>query len=318
LIRRERADLVLIVSSRLPAALIAARRERVPTLIYAAEIHHGPGVGSRPRRRLGLGLLRLTARGADAVIVPSRTAAAQFPAALRAKVRVVYPPVTADSARGDAERFRRRHGIGAHEPCILVVGNLTPPRGQDLLLRCLPSIRSRVAGARLVLVGPTFDRPRDVAFEAELGALAKTLGISSALTLAGYEPEIADAYAAASVVVNPGLSTHPESFGLAACEALVAGRPVVTARVGAVSEVLDGVPGVEMVPPGDPEQLADAVVRMLVDSERAGGAARDGGQEVLRRFPPERSMAAFREVVEGIAPAARHRSTPGRASSPPS
>jgi phosphatidylinositol alpha-1,6-mannosyltransferase len=318
LIRRKRPDLVLIVSSRLPAALIAARRERVPTLVYAAEIHHGPGVGSRPRRRLGSRLLTLTARGADAVIVPSRTAAAQFPGSLRAKVSVVYPPISSDCASGDADGFRRRHGIAANGPCMLAVGNLTPPRGQDLLIRCLPSIRSRVEGALLVLVGPTFDRPRDVAFEAELRALAKKLGISPAVTLAGYERRIADAYAAASVVVNPGRSTHPESFGLAACEALVAGRPVVTTRVGAVSEVLEGIPGVEVVPPGDPDHLADAVVRVLLESERAGRAAREGGREVLRRFPPDRSMVAFREVVERIPLGSQQRSEPGWTSSRPS
>jgi N-acetylglucosaminyl-diphospho-decaprenol L-rhamnosyltransferase len=298
LIRRERPDVVLIISSMLPAALIAARRERVPAVVYAAEIYRGREVPSRPRRLVGTALLALTGRAAIAVIASSRTVAAQFPASVRAKVTVIYPPIPANYARGDAEGFRRRHGIAPDEQCILAVGNLTRDRGQDVLLRSLPSIRSAVEGARLVLVGPTFDRPKDIAFEAELRALAETLGVSPAVTFAGYELDMAGAYAAAAVLVSP--TRTYESFGMAACEALVAGRPIVATRVGAVSEVLDGVPGAELIPPGEPKALASAVVRALRDPELARRTAREGGQEVLRRFAPERSLVAFRELVERI------------------
>ena len=300
LIRRERPDLVLIVSSMLPAALIAARREGVPALVYAAEIYHGPEVASRARRLVGTALIALTGRAASAVIASSGTVAAQFPASVRAKVTVMYPPIPANSAGGDAAGFRRRHGIAPDEPCILAVGNLTPGRGQDVLLRSLPSIRSEVEGARLVLVGPTFDRPKDIAFEAELRALAKGLDVSTAVTFAGYERDMAGAYAAAAVVANPS-RTHPESFGMAACEALVAGRPVVATRVGAVSEVLDGVPGAELVPPGDQASLARAMVTTLTDAE-ASGRAVAGGEAIAKRFPPERSLETFRRVIGGIVP----------------
>jgi glycosyltransferase involved in cell wall biosynthesis len=294
LIRRERPDLVLIVSSMLPAPLVAARRERVPVLVYAGD--------PRPRAaRAAWCLIALTGRAASAVIAPSRTVAMQFPASVQAKVTVMYPPIPANHAGGDAEGFRRRHGIAPDEPCILTVGNLTPGRGQDVLLRSLPSIRLAVEGARLVLVGPTFDRPKDIAFEAELRVLAKELGLSSAVTFAGYERDMAGAYAAAAVVVNPARHTHAESFGIAACEALVAGRPVVATRVGALPEVLDGVPGAELVAPGNQGSLARAVVATLKDDE-APRRALAGGHAIANRFPPERSLETFRRVVGEIVP----------------
>src|SRR5206468_5367980 len=280
LIRERQPDFVLVVSTMLPAALLAARREGVPAVVYASELHRGPEVESELRRIGGMRLLSLTQRLASELIACSKGVADQFPAwsrngRQRAPVTTIYPPIPNTYGGGDGTAFRDRHDIDEATSCIVTVGNVTRGRGQDLLIEALPAIRQAVPGARCVIVGPTFARPKDVAFERALVELCRERGLTDAVTLTGEEALIDDAYAAASVVVNPART--PESFGRVACEALVAGRPVVATSVGAVPEVLDGSPGAELVPPGDASAIAEAVAATLADAEaprraRAGGA----------------------------------------------
>ena len=151
-----------------------------------------------------------------------------------------------------------------------------------------------------MIVGPTFARPKDVAFERALVERCRERGVTDAVTLTGEETRIADAYAAASVVVNPART--PESFGRVACEALVAGRPVVATRVGAVTEALSEDGRTRLIPPEDPAALAAAVIATLRDPALGDPGVGEDGASVLRRFAPESSMAAFREVIQRVAP----------------
>ena len=105
--------------------------------------------------------------------------------------------------------------------------------------------------------------------------------------------------AAADVVVNPRRSG--EAFGRVACEALVAGRPVVAMREGAVPEVLRDGETALLVAPGDSAALAGAAVRLLDDPTSRERLVAEGRRDVLRRFAPERSLAEFSRVVEEVA-----------------
>ena len=299
-IERARPDVMIVASTLLPAALLAARRRRVPVITYATELHADPVIEVALRRVVGARMIHLTKRLGAEVIACSHPVAAQFEDARGggARVTTIHPPIDGSYGDGDGAAFRRRHGISPEDSCIVAVGNLTPGRGQDVLLEAMPAIRRALPGARCVLVGPTFDRPKDAAFERSLRHLARDRGLAGAVTFAGTEKRIADAYAASAVVVNPARA-HPESFGRVACEALVAGRPVVATAVGAVPEVLDGVPGVELVPPGDPAALATAVTAAATDPDGPRRATL-GGEMVRERFPEERSLEAFRRVVGGL------------------
>jgi glycosyltransferase involved in cell wall biosynthesis len=69
------------------------------------------------------------------------------------------------------------------------------------------------------------------------------------------------------------LPSHAEPFGTVLAEAMAAGTPVVATAVGGLPEVVtDGVDGA-LVPPGRPDALADAVMRVLADGERLGRQA---------------------------------------------
>ena len=102
------------------------------------------------------------------------------------------------------------------------------------------------------------------------------------------------------MVVNPARFAEP--FGRVAAEALVAGRPVVASRIGAIPEVVrDGRDGL-LVEPDDPEALADAVIRLLDDSALAERLVRSGRERVLERFGYEQDLAAWTAALVGAAP----------------
>ncbi len=301
-LRAVRPDLAVIVTTTLPAQLLAARLERVPTILYVGELVRGPAVrpGGPLKRAFGAALIAFTGRLAGAVIACSETVARQFRGRARGRVTTIYPPIRDPLADGDRDGFRRRTGIGPGAASVATIGNLSSGRGQDVLIRALPRILDEIPDARCVIAGLPLPREQDVAYGEELLGLAERLGVGERVEFAGFVDELADVLAAADVVVNPARAG--ESFGRVACEALVAGRPVVATRVGAVPEVLRDGETALLVPPDDPAALAEAVERVLRDPGLAARMARRGREDVLTRFGAGRSMERFRSVVRAVAP----------------
>ncbi|MEA2407369.1 MAG: hypothetical protein QOE69_1488 [Thermoleophilaceae bacterium] len=289
-LRERRPDLVIAVTTVLPALVVAARLERVPCVVYAAELH-------APRRRAaGRALVTGTAGLAQGIVACSAAVASQFPRRPRRPLAVAYPPVGEEYAGGDREAGRARLGIVGGEPCLLVVGSISPGRGQDVAIGALASIRQRLPGARLAVVGAPHARAVDLMYASELRSLAARCGVEDAVVLAGTAESMADVYAAADIVLNPARS--PEGFGRVAAEALRAGRPVVASRVGAIPEVVrDGIDAL-LVEPADEAALASAVVRLAEDRALAERLVESGRQRVLERFGREQDLAAWKSVVD--------------------
>jgi glycosyltransferase involved in cell wall biosynthesis len=294
-LRERRPDLVVAVTTVLPALVLAARLERVPVLVYAAEVYEQRWKSAPLLRLWGALLATGTALLAGGVVCCSQLVARQFPRRLRRPVAVAYPPVGSEYEGGDRDGARARYGVADAEPCIAVVGSVSRGRGQDVTLRALPRIRERFPGAALLVVGAPHPRPVDLEFARELRTLAAELGIQEVVVFAEPTDAMADVYAAADIVVNPARFAEP--FGRVAPEALLAGRPVVASRVGAIPEVLrDGVDGV-LVDPDDPEELAAAVSRLAADPGLAGRLAETGRRRVLERFGYEQDLAAWQHVI---------------------
>jgi glycosyltransferase involved in cell wall biosynthesis len=289
-----RPDLVITTSVMLPAAVHAASREGLPVLVHASELLSPERLPSAPKRIVAARLLRWTARRATMVVACSEAVAGQF-AADGTRVETLYPPIADIYGDGDRQLFRRRYGIADGQPCVVAVGNITRGRGQDVLLRAFAILREQLPAARCLIVGEPFERDRDLGYRDRLGNLVDGLGLSGAVDFAGAVEEAADVYAAADLVVNP--ARIPESFGRVACEALIAGRPVVSTRVGAVPEVLRDGESALLVEPDDPDQLAASMLRLLTEPELAAELASEGRADVLRRFAPEPVAARFSQLV---------------------
>ncbi len=176
----------------------------------------------------------------------------------------VAPPWTADGA-----------------PVVGFVGRIEPRKGTLDLVRAAPAIRAVLPDARVVVVG---DDPygTDPAYTA-------TVTASREVEHHGWVPNAPGLMRHFDVLVLP---SHEEPFGTVLAEAMAVGTPVVATRVGGLAEVVDdGVTG-RLVAPGDPAQLAAAVLEVLRDRERMGAAAR----ERARRFDASR----YAERVERL------------------
>jgi rhamnosyl/mannosyltransferase len=176
-------------------------------------------------------------------------------------------------------------------PLALFLGVLRPYKGLQILLRAMTKVRGR-----LLIAGRGPHR-------GDLEALAQQLGVSDQITFLGEvsETERRRLLHACDVFVLPSVNRN-ESFGIAQLEAMVCGKPVIS------SDLPTGVRIVNqhertglLVPPGDPDALADALNRLLGDGRlRAslGQAARARvQQEFDREAMIERTLGVYDEVV---------------------
>ena len=232
----------------------AARVARVPTVV-AGRRSLGTFKEGRP---LLLAAERLATRATDLLIANANAVAAdtvrqeQVPIA---KIAVVYNglPEAAFTKLPPAE-------IETIHPVVLCVANLKAYKGHRYLLEAIGRLQSRARPCTLLLAGDGEER-------AELECQADQLNLD--VRFLGQSAEVRRLLARADVVVLPSLQ---EGMSNAVMEAMAAERPVVATRVGGTPELLEG-RGI-LVPPSDPEALADAIERMLDDPSHAALLAR--------------------------------------------
>jgi glycosyltransferase involved in cell wall biosynthesis len=211
---------------------------------------------------------------------------------------VIPPGVDATEAPGDRNRFREAHGLTGADPCIAVVANVTSGRGQDVLLRALPTLRDDLPAVHCVFAGKPLDRPADRAYLDSLHHMAVELGVADRVTFLGFVVPVSDVYAGADIVVNP--VRVKEGFPTVAIEALAARRPVVAACVGAVPEVLrDGIDAL-LVEPDDSAQLATAIATLWKDQSLRARLVESGQARVLAEYRERASVDAFCSFVDRV------------------
>ncbi|MDR3521959.1 MAG: glycosyltransferase family 4 protein [Acidocella sp.] len=178
------------------------------------------------------------------------------------RLRIIPGGVDADKfdpalVQGDRmAKLARDWRLDVDTPIIMLAGRLTEWKGQRVLIAALAMMRH--ANAVAVLVGS--DQGRET-YAQSLISQAESLGVSGRLRMVGHTEDMPAALMLADIVVNA--STDPEGFGRTVVEAQAMGRVVIaTDHGGAGDTILDGETGF-LVPPGDPQALANALDHAL-------------------------------------------------------
>jgi len=183
-------------------------------------------------------------------------------------------------------------GIPPDAPLAGIIARLIPQKGHTYLLTAFAKVIEALPEARLLVVGDGYLR-------GDLERQARELRITRRVTFTGWRDDIPRIMADLNLLILPSLW---EGFGLVLLEAMMMGKPVVASRVSAIPEIVeDGVTGL-LVPPRDPEALAEAIIALLQDRERAEAMGQAGRERVERYFTVERMVqqtkALYEELIE--------------------
>jgi len=240
---------------------------------------------------LARGLYRRTA---DKVVFVSKGAFQDGRIRLRLpddKAIVIYNPIV-DNALFDMSKEAVEHPWFAREreePTILAVGRLTREKGFSYLLKAFCQARNTIP-ARLVVIGEGEERQ-------QLTNLAETLEIEGDVAFLEFQSNPYRFMARADLFA---LSSLWEGLPTVLVEAMACGVPVVSTQCPSGPEeiVTDGVDGL-LVPPADPEALAEAIIEVLANPEMARKMALAGKQRA-EDFRAENIVRQYERLFESV------------------
>lgn len=230
-------------------------------------------------------LMRQTLRRARAIIVSDRVLVENTPLLREFEDKCHVVPFGIDTTRYDWPKCEPHH-VNDRGRLVLACGRLVPYKGFDVLIRAAVNRTFETW-----IIGEGAERPR-------LEQLIRDLGVGDRVKLLGSVSDYdrIKLMCLADVFVMPSV-TNAETFGLVQLEAMAAGRPIVnTALHTAVPRVARHGMEAITVPPGDTEQLGEAIDTLIRDPERRRRMGLSARTRVLTRY----SATAFKDGLETV------------------
>jgi phosphatidyl-myo-inositol dimannoside synthase len=283
-----------------PLGLLAARARHAGAGRVLASTHgHEVGWSMLPGAR---SVLRRIGDDSDVVTYVSRYTRGRFASAFGPEAALEHLPPGVDTERfrpdpASRTEMRARYGLG-QRPTVVCLSRLVPRKGQDMLIRALPSIRQRVDGAALVIAGggPYLDTLR---------GLAEQFGVTDHVTFTGGVPsaDLPAYHAMADVFAMPcrtrGAGLDVEGLGIVFLEASATGVPVIAGSSGGAPETVRHNKTGMVVDGRSVRQIADAVSELLADPDRAAAMGAAGRKWITARWRWDDLAGRLSDLIRG-------------------
>jgi len=238
---------------------------------------------------------RRSVRQAHTILANSQatreTMCASFPWFDRARMVVIYNPV-------DTERFlsfpgadvRGELGLQREAFVTAIVGRLVEQKGHETFLKAFANVLAEQPAAVALIVG-------DGELLGPLRALAEQLGLRDAARFTGQVKVVQPYYDACDVVAIPSLY---EGFCFTALEAQLMAKPVVASDTSSLPEIVKDETTGFLVPPGDPDALADRLLQLARSTELRKEMGEAGRQAARERFDASQIYDELESLFERV------------------
>lgn len=245
---------------------------RIPVIMTEHSRHYLDG---RVRRRWEK---RFFAYGLDALVEVSpqlMEASAVKDGVSRRKLRIILNGVDiAALQQADGSDFRKEIAASENHFLIGSVGRLEHIKGPDVLLEAFAAMAESIPEARLVYTGSG-------SMESYLRERTAALGLRNRVVLAGARSDIPQILAALDCFVMPSRS---EGLPFALLEAMAAGKPVISTRVGHIPDILKHEHNGCLVPPESSDELAKTLLSVIRNSALRNHIAKQAPEIVQRQY----------------------------------
>ncbi len=199
-----------------------------------------------------------------------------------------------DVTNRDVNRIRRQLRVDPEDFLCGCVGEIIKRKGQVYLFQALKRIVAAVPNFKLVLLGrfrreePYTQKLRSILLKEQLFGRVKWLGLRE---------NVQDFMTAFDLLAVPSVE---EPLGLVAVESLAAGTPVVAAKTGGLPEIVKDNQCGLLVPPQDPDALADAIIKLAIDKSTRDKMGFYGQQFVHKEFETGELCDRVEEIYQQV------------------
>ena len=278
LIRQERPRIVHTHTSK--AGFLgrwAAWLCRIPIIVHTPHGHVFWGYFGPCRTRFFIALERWTARITTKLVMLTEREKAdhmRFRIAPEEKFSVIHSGVDLSRFRPDPARkaeIRSALEIPSESIVVATVGRLTAVKGQETLIRATAKCLRQGEKLYLLILG-------EGELRSNLEALSAELGIAEAVRFLGWRPDVASVINACDIFCLPSLN---EGMGKAIVEAMAMGKPVIASDVGGIPDLVIPEENGILVPPGDSNALAKAILNLRDHPEMSVKMGEQGREKAL-------------------------------------
>ncbi len=296
LMRQKKYDIVHTHNSKAGfIGRLAAKISRVPIIVHTIHGFAFHEYERPPRRILFILLERFAARLCDKLITisePLKEWGLRLGIGRPEKYITIYSGIEAEKFKINIniDEKKKELGIKPKEKIVGVVAKLWEGKGHETILEAAPQVIKEIPDVKFLFVGEGYLREK-------LETQVRELGLSNNIIFTGFRADIPEITATFDLALLVSLF---EGMGRVLLEAMVMRKPVVATKVGGIVDVVrDGETGI-LVPPGDADALAKAIVTLLKDEELARRMGEAGRKRIDERFTARTMVERITEVYEEL------------------
>ena len=216
----------------------------------------------------------------------------------KSKIVVEYPPVDFDRFDHSLKTsdHRAQFAIAESTPLFGIFGMLEEWKGHHVFLDAAKMVIDAIPDSIAFIIGDAPAQNRE--YREQLVSQCAQLGIEKHVVFTGFREDIPELMGMIDVIVHA--SIIPEPFGKVVIEGMAMRKPVVATEAGGPTEVIESGYDGFLVPPNDPQPMADCIIRLLQDRELARKMGEAAFEKVHKRFGVLEYVAAVEKLYENM------------------